>query len=222
MTQPQFDFTHISDEELYDPDRVFWRGKEAENAAWIAERKRREEAKQAEQERILKERAAKLHAIKNAIQYSEALAAEICGRISDGELLITICKDQTMPTVRLVNQWLSEHLDFKALYDNAVKDRLIIFEEQIIEISDDTKQDFKTIVKNGKERRIVDPDVIMRAKLRVDSRHKYLKAYKPERWGEQSTINVKQDDPGVDGMTTEELEKQIADLEMKDRIVKAA
>jgi hypothetical protein len=40
----------------------------------------------------------------------------------------------------------------------------------------------------------VDPDVIARAKLRVDSRHKYLKAYKPERWGEQSTLNVKQDD----------------------------
>ena len=67
IAQEQFDFTHVPDEELYNPDRVFWQGKEAENAAWKAEMARRKEAKRLEQERIAKERAARLHAIKNAI-----------------------------------------------------------------------------------------------------------------------------------------------------------
>jgi hypothetical protein len=125
---------------------------------------RRKEAKRLEQERIAKERAARLHAIKNAIPYSETLAAEICGRISDGELLLSICKEEKTPTVRRVNEWLKDHSDFKVLYDDAIKDRLTIFEEQIIEISDDMQNDFKTIVKNGKERRVVDPEVIARAK----------------------------------------------------------
>ena len=67
--------------------------------------------------------------------------------------------------MRRVNEWLKDHSDFKVLYDDAIKDRLTIFEEQIIEISDDMQNDFKTIVKNGKERRVVDPEVIARAKL---------------------------------------------------------
>jgi hypothetical protein len=65
--QEQFDFTHVSDEELYNPGRVFWQGKEAENAAWKAEMERRKEAKGLEQERIAKERTAKRNAIKGAI-----------------------------------------------------------------------------------------------------------------------------------------------------------
>jgi hypothetical protein len=57
----------------------------------------------------------------------------------------------------------------------------------------------------------------------VDSRHKYLKAYKPERWGEQSTLNVKQDDASdAANMSLSELEAKIAELEHKDRVVKAA
>ena len=52
------------------PDRVFWQGKEAENAAWKAEMERRKEAKRQEQDAPAKERAAKRNAIKNAIPYS--------------------------------------------------------------------------------------------------------------------------------------------------------
>ena len=80
IAQERFDFTHVPDEELYNPARVFWQGKEAENAAWKAEMERRKEAKRLEQERIAKEGAARLHAIKNVIPYSEALATEICSQ----------------------------------------------------------------------------------------------------------------------------------------------
>jgi hypothetical protein len=37
---------------------------------------------------------------KDQIPYSETLAIEICGRISAGEFLISICKDEDMPTVQ--------------------------------------------------------------------------------------------------------------------------
>jgi hypothetical protein len=84
------------------------------------------------------------------------------------------------------------------------------------------QNDFRTIVKNGKERRVVDPEVIARAKLRVDSRHKYLKAYKPERWGEQSTLNVNNTSDPVADMPLSELEAKIAELEHKSNVVKAA
>ena len=226
IAQPKLDFSDVTLEEFERDEKASFDEKRGfmshdEKNAWEKERARKSEQKRLNEERLAQERAARLHAIKSAIPYSESLAVEICGRISDGQLLLRICADENMPTVRCVNQWLKEHSDFAALYNDAIKDRLIIFEEQIIEISDDMQNDFKTIVKNGRERRIVDPEVIARAKLRVDSRHKYLKAYKPERWGEQSTLNVKQDDNSVDDLSLDELEKKIADLDTKNRIVKA-
>ena len=103
-------------------DRVFWQGKEAENAAWKAEIERRREAKRLEQELIAKERAARLHAIKNAIPYSETIATEICERVSVGELLLDICDDENMPTMRRCNQWLKEHSDFAALFKDSINE----------------------------------------------------------------------------------------------------
>ena len=42
--------------------------------------------------------------------YDEDLAQEICERISAGELLIEICNELHMPTVRRCNQWLKDEL----------------------------------------------------------------------------------------------------------------
>jgi hypothetical protein len=223
MYAQQFDFSHVPDHELFNPERIFWPGKEAENAAWKAEIERRREAKRLEQENITKERAAKRTAIKSTIPYGEPFASEICERISCGELLLDICEDEHMPTMRRCNQWLKEHSDFAALYKDSINDRLNIFEEQVIKIADDMNNDFKTVTKNGRERRVVDPDVIMRAKLRIEVRFKHLNALRPSIWGEQSTLITKSgDNLDLENMTAEELAKKIAELEYKDAVVKAA
>jgi terminase small subunit-like protein len=221
--QEQFDFSRVSDEELYDPDRGFVVGSEPSSAAWYAERRRRDEAKRLEVERVQKERTAQLNAVKGALVYSEDIASEIWQRISCGELLIDICDEENMPTMRRCNQWLKANPDFSALYKESINDRLNVFEEEVLRIADCIKNDFKTIVKNGKERHVVDSDIIARAKLRIDVRFKHLRAMRPEKWAEQSTLNLKQDD-GFDpaNMTQDELEKTIATFETKARVVKAA
>jgi len=170
-------------------------------------------------ERIALERVNKLNAVKNTAPYSEKLAQEICERISIGELLICICHDDHMPTQRRCNQWLKEHADFAALYKESLNDRLSVFEEEVLYIADDMKNDFKTIVKNGKEQRVVDQEVIMRAKLRIEVRFRHLKAGNPQKWGETSTLITKGGNE-LDNMSNDELEKKIAELEHKDRVVK--
>jgi len=228
MAQPQLDFSRVTLEEFErndsapdDHKRLFWSTEE--HNAWQKERARKYEAKRAEQERLEREREAARNAIKNAMAYSDETAQELCERISCGELLIDICDEENMPTMRRCNQWLKEHTEFQALYRDSINDRLNIFEEQVLKIADDMKHDFKTIVKNGKERRVHDPDVIARAKLRIEVRFKHLKAMRPQKWGEQSTINVKNEDEfDPANMTAEELEKQIAAIEHKNRIVRAA
>jgi hypothetical protein len=222
QTAADFDFSHYPDEKLFSIREFVGENGPAQRDAWQAEVRRRKEAKRQAEERLEQERAAKRNAVKDVIAYSESLASEICGLISAGELLLTICDKDNMPTIRRVNSWLKEHIDFKALYDDAIKDRLTIFEEQLISISDSMENDFKEVTRNGHTRRVVDPEVIARAKLRVDSRYKYLRAYKPERWVEVSTLNVKNGDSGFDpqNMSQDDLEKTIADLEKKSGIAR--
>jgi hypothetical protein len=153
-----------------------------------------------------------------AIPYSEALAIKICERIAVGELLLDICEDAHLPTMRRCNQWLKENSDFAALYKESINDRLSVFEEQVIKIADDMKSDWRTIVKNGKERRIVDPDVIMRSKLRIEVRFRHLKALRPERWGETSTLITKSGDD-ISDMPLAEIEKKLAELDRKENVV---
>jgi hypothetical protein len=193
------------------------------------ERMKFEQRQQAEQERIRKtqqdEINRELHKeqikIKDKIEYTEELATEICERISAGELLINICKDEHMPTVRRCNSWLKSNDDFTQIYRDSINDRLSIFEEQVIQIADDAANDLRTIIKNGKEIKQIDSEVISRAKLRVDVRFRHLKAGRPSKWGDTSTLITKnEEEAAIDSMSTDELDKKIAELELKDNVIK--
>jgi hypothetical protein len=203
-------------------------------ASWERINKYEDPEKQTSWERFLEEEG-KLHAradaikeeerlkevarAKNTLPFSEPLAIEICERVSSGELLINMCADEHLPTVRRVTQWLRENRDFALLYKDSINDRLTIFEEEVIKIADDASRDFREVVRNGRTVRVLDGDAIARAKLRVEVRLKHLKAYKPSLWGEQSILQVKSGDDVAD-MSTEELEKKLAELEDKESIVK--
>jgi hypothetical protein len=195
-----------------------------------AEQTRREYAElrapERERERIKAEKVAaeaqrqiELNRAKSILQFSEPLAIEICERVSSGELLINICADEHLPTVRRVTQWLRESSEFAALYKESINDRLTIFEEEVIKIADDASRDFRDVVRNGRTQRLLDGDAIARAKLRVEVRFKHLKAYKPSLWGETSTLITKSGDD-IDNMTQDELEKKIVELETKNSIVR--
>jgi hypothetical protein len=158
--------------------------------------------------------------LRNALPYSDELAQEICERISAGELLIDICTELHMPTVRRANQWMRESPEFNTLFKESILDRLSIFEEQVIQIADDMSKDFKTITRNGKQIRVVDADVIARAKLRVDVRFKHLKAGKPQKWGDTTTLVTKNEGEDPADLSNEELERRLKDLDVKDRIFK--
>src|ERR1700690_1280404 len=99
-------FAYLSDEELFNPQRVFYSQEEVDECK--QEREKRLEKKRQAQERIERERLARLTAIKEALPYSDAVAQEICERVSAGELLTIICREDDMPTTRRCNQWLKE------------------------------------------------------------------------------------------------------------------
>jgi hypothetical protein len=207
-----------------DPERIWWtdqpEGREAKRA-YYAEKEELKRLYGLQEEAKAKAHFQREQARKDAIPFSEKLAVEICHRVASGEFLTVICKDEEMPTVRSVTQWKKEHHEFWVLYDDAIKDRLDIFEDEVVTIADESEKDFKFVKKGGKQVKVLDAEVISRAKLRVDVRKAHLKAYRPERWGEQSTLNVNNYDAmDPTNMSQEELEKVLQDLEEKESTVK--
>ena len=64
--------------------------------------------------------------------------------------------------------------------------------------------------------RLPDLEQIPRSKLRVESRRAYLKAMRPNVWGDSTTIVNKTEDAMETGiLSDEELERRIAEIEFK-------
>jgi hypothetical protein len=216
------DDTELAEHEGASSDEAF--------QALVAEKKRRaaaiEQAK--EQERLRKEqerleRTQRLNKLKDVLRYSDPLAQEIAERISVGELLLIICEDEHLPSMRQVNRWLREHTEFAQLYQSAINDRLSVFEEQVIAIADDMRHDFRTVIKNGQEKRVPDPDMVARVKLRIDVRFRHLKAGRPQKWGDSITLITKSaDEFDTSNLSAEQLEAEIASIENKGRITRVA
>jgi hypothetical protein len=117
---------------------------------------------------------------------------------------------------------MHEHTEFAQLYQSAINDRLSVFEEQVIQIADDMRHDFRTVIKNGQEKRVPDPDMVARAKLRIDVRFRRLKAGRPQKWGDATSLTVKNADPfDTSNLSAEQLEAEIAAIEKKSRITRA-
>jgi len=67
--------------------------------------------------------------------YTEEIANRICERMIEGEDIVTICKDSTMPSRATVYRWMDEHSDFEARCARA-REGLADFEaNQIAEIA---------------------------------------------------------------------------------------
>jgi hypothetical protein len=191
-------------------DAAFWSLKGPSNqdeyVFYKAERDKREAIRR-QQEANEQARQANIKRRKDALPYSEPLALEICERISAGELLTVILLDAHLPTVRRCNAWLREHTEFRTLYEQALQDRLAIFEEQLVQIPDEAALDIQEVKKGNTVTRVLDPARITAAKLRVEVRRLHLKAGRPEKWGETSTLITKSadlDDPT--NMSAEELD----------------
>ncbi len=59
------------------------------------------------------------HSTTRPTMFDEALAAEICRRLADGETLREICLDKTMPGRATVRRWLAENSQFRGRHATA-------------------------------------------------------------------------------------------------------
>ena len=112
--------------------------------------------------------------------YTPELIDELCERLSKGEPMAQICRDDHMPAVPTINKWRLEDPDINSRVAQARDEGFDAIAQDCLNIADDNGKDTR-ITDKGVE--VTDHDVIQRAKLRVETRLKLLACWDPKRYG---------------------------------------
>ncbi len=116
--------------------------------------------------------------------YTDALAAEICRRLAEGETLRSVCRDKAMPDKATVLRWLADKkkADFREQCVYAREMQADALFDEALEIADDASGDWITD-KDGKK--VVDHENIQRSRLRVDTRKWAAGKMAPKKYGDK-------------------------------------
>ena len=121
--------------------------------------------------------------------YTDELGATICLRLTEGESLRAICRDDDTPHITTVMAWLFDPMDsddprfaFRDSYARARQAQAELMAEEIMEIADDSTGD-ATTSEDGKT--TVNPEHIARSRLRVDSRKWVVSKLLPKVYGDK-------------------------------------
>lgn len=117
----------------------------------------------------------------------------ICDRLSGGESLTSICKDDGMPAKVTVFKWIRNDAEFANQYARAREAQAEHYLDEIIQISDYSVLDTYIDPESGNE--LTNHDVIQRAKLRVDTRKWAMSRLAPKKYGDRITHGGDPDAP---------------------------
>lgn len=124
--------------------------------------------------------------------YNEDIANKICERISEGESLRSICREEDMPAKATVFTWLNKHKEFSDQYTRAKEEQAEVLADDIVNISDEVGQPLiiegSAVLIDGKPVMIVDAAAVNHARLRVDARKWVASKLKPKKYGDKIEV----------------------------------
>lgn len=124
-----------------------------------------------------------------SVTYTRELADEICERIAAGQSLKEICRSPGMPSDTAVRKWaIEDHDGFSSRYARARDLQLEALSDDLLEISDDGRNDWMVRNKGDSEEVAFNSEHVQRSKLRSDNRKWLLSKLKPEKYGDRTTL----------------------------------
>lgn len=137
--------------------------------------------------------------------YTPEIAAEICARLSEGETLQSICRDEHMPAVSTVNEWSGpahcrpKHVPatFSVEFARAREVGHDAIAAEALVIADTLEEGVETVTKADgtvEERR---GDMLGHRKLRIETRLKLLAKWSPKKYGEKMAVGGADDLPAI-------------------------
>ena len=126
--------------------------------------------------------------------YKDSTVKAICLRLSMGQSLNVICKLDKYPKKTTVYRWLQENEIFRDKYRHAREMQQENFLDEIIEIADDSKDDY--IEKQGKNGSYtqLDAEHVQRSRLRIDTRKWVMERMSSRKYGPKSEVDHKSSD----------------------------
>lgn len=129
--------------------------------------------------------------------YSDAIAIRICERLAIGESLVSICKDESLPSRATVMRWLQEdkHEGFRDKYAHAREAQADFYAEEIIAIAD---EECTTVLHGDGDEQVevevaFDSAAVARNRLRVDARKWYASKVAPKKYGDKLALGQADD-----------------------------
>lgn len=116
--------------------------------------------------------------------YTDAIADEICERLSSGESLRRICLTPDMPDKATVFRWLASNPTFRDQYASAREAQADVLADEIIDIADGKRAEYE-----GGE-----ADV-QRDRLAMDARKWVASKLKPKVYGDKTLLGSDPDNP---------------------------
>lgn len=123
--------------------------------------------------------------------YSAELAEIICIRLSEGESLRSVCRDEKLPDKATVLRWIARHDDFRDQYVRAKAQGAEAIAEEMFDIADDASNDWMEKL-DAEGQGIgwqLNGDHVRRSQLRIDTRKWYLSKIMPKKYGDKLEVN---------------------------------
>ena len=138
--------------------------------------------------------------------YSPELRDKICSLLASGMTLRAICRMDEMPERQTIYNWLYGNIGERkdeegkvieqGFFDHYTRAREIGLDEvadETIEIADDGRNDWMQVeIRKGTFKPILDKEAVLRSKLRVDTRQKYLENMAPRKYGNRVKVENQQ------------------------------
>ena len=142
-------------------------------------------------------------------KYTPELADEICQRLSNGEPLRQICRDDHMPAWQKIYEWMAKDEKLSGAIAHARDLGYDAMAEECLIIAD-TPQLGQTQVMDDKGSKVTIEDMLGHRKLKIETRLKLLAKFNPKKYGDKVVVG---------GAPGEPVEHKV-EISMFDSIVK--
>jgi len=156
-------------------------------------------------------------------KYNQAIADAICVRLSQGESLRSIVKDDDMPSQAVVYLWLQQKPDFLEQYTRAREEQADTLADEIVDIADERPEVNELIDKKTGEVLSIDlsASYIAWQKNRIEARKWTAMKLKPKKYGEKLELGGDPNNPLKIEVKTEAeqgLAELVKQIEMKRQL----
>lgn len=116
------------------------------------------------------------HAWGRPTNYTQELADNICEQLAMGKSMRTVCKEENMPCVATIFNWMRTKPEFLEQYTRAKEESADAMAEEVIDISDDGDYDIEI------------PQKVARDRLRIETRKWLMSKMKPKKYSDKIDV----------------------------------